>query len=211
MPTSRTSQSTSQTGTQSGTRTGSRAGSTARTEIFSNLKEDHKRVKKAFRDFEKLDPHEDEARCASLVKQTCAELEVHTTLEEELFYPAARNCLGDEALIDEAEVEHATAKNLIDQLNGMSPEDEKYSATFKVLGEYVKHHIQEEEGEIFPQLSHAKFDWQELLQEMSQRRTELAEEFLPQAAEAQTPEKRSRKASSASASRNKEEQDEGEE
>lgn len=197
MPTSRSSQSTSQTSNRSATRSSSRAGSTARNEIFSNLKEDHKRVKKAFRDFEKLDPHEDAARCDSLVKQTCAELEVHSTLEEELFYPAARNCLGDEALIDEAEIEHMTLKNLIGQLKGMSPEDEKYAATFKVLGEYVKHHILEEEGEIFPQLSHAKFDWQELQQAMSERRTELSDELLPQSPPA-AEEKQGRKAAAAS-------------
>jgi len=177
MPTSRTHTSTSPR-----SRTSSRAGTTARTEIIAMLKDDHKRAKKAFRDFEKLDPHEDPERCQSLVMQTCNELEIHAKLEEELFYPAARDCLGDEALIDEAEVEHMSLKMLIGELENMTPEDEKYAATFKVLGEYVKHHVGEEEGEIFPQLSHAKFNWEELQHEMTQRREALMNEYLPQMA-----------------------------
>lgn len=179
MPTSRTQT----TGRTSG-RTSSRAGSTARNEIIAMLKDDHKRVKKAFREFEKLDPHEDPERCQELVTMTCGDLEVHTTLEEELFYPAARGCLGDEELIDEAEVEHESVKHLIAELRDMSPEDQKYAATFKVLGEYVAHHIREEENEIFPQLANAKFDWQELQAEMIDRRAELMEEIMPEAQQA---------------------------
>lgn len=177
MPTSRTHTSTSPR-----SRTSSRAGTTARNEIIAMLKDDHKRVKKAFRDFEKLDPHEDPERCQSLVAQTCSELEIHAKLEEELFYPAARDCLGDEDLIDEAEVEHMSLKMLIGELQNMAPEDEKFAATFKVLGEYVKHHVGEEEGEIFPQLSHAKFNWEELQGEMTSRREALMTEYLPQMA-----------------------------
>lgn len=183
MPNSRTSQSTGSTSARSASSTSNRAISSARNEIIRNLTEDHKKVKKAFRDFEKLDPHEDQAQCDPLVKQTCAELEVHAALEEELFYPAVRSCLGDEALVDEAEIEHMVLKNLISQLKGMSPEDEKLATTFKVLGEYAKHHIQEEEGEIFPQLSQAKFDWQDLLEKMDERRAELNDEYLPQSAQ----------------------------
>lgn len=179
MPTSRT-----HSGASPRSRASSRAGSTARNEIIAMLKDDHKRAKKAFRDFEKLDPHEDPERCQSLVTQTCKELEIHAKLEEELFYPAARECLGDEELIDEAEVEHGSLKMLIGNLENLTPEDEKYAATFKVLGEYVKHHVGEEEGEIFPQLSHAKFNWEELQNEMTQRREALMKEYLPQMAPA---------------------------
>lgn len=179
MPTSRT-----HSGASPRSRASSRAGSTARNEIIAMLKDDHKRAKKAFRDFEKLDPHEDPERCQSLVTQTCKELEIHAKLEEELFYPAARECLGDEELIDEAEVEHGSLKMLIGNLENLTPEDEKYAATFKVLGEYVKHHVGEEEGEIFPQLSHAKFNWEELQNEMTQRREVLMKEYLPQMASA---------------------------
>ncbi|MGE5384348.1 MAG: hemerythrin domain-containing protein [Betaproteobacteria bacterium] len=163
-------------------RSNNRADSTARNIILTMLKDDHKRAKKAFRDFEKLDPHEDAEECRALVEQTCGELEVHAALEEELFYPAARNYLSEEDLIDEAEVEHASLKSLIQQLKNMEPEDEKYAATFTVLGEYVKHHVREEENEMFPQLGRAKMDWKGLCDEMNSRREELMQEFLPEQA-----------------------------
>jgi hemerythrin-like domain-containing protein len=176
MPSTR---STSQS-TTGGTRAASRAESSARAEIINMLKEDHKRAKKAFRQFEKLDPHEDAEQCQAIVEQTCAELKVHSTLEEELLYPAARRLLSEEDLIDEAEVEHATAKSLIEQLGSMTPDDEKYAATFKVLGEYVNHHVKEEENEIFPQLGRAKGEWQGLCDEMNSRRDELMQQLLPE-------------------------------
>lgn len=172
MPTSRTS-SHSTTAAARGRPT--RAESDACDEIFAMLKSDHARVKKIFRDFEKLDPHEDAERCAALVTQACDELETHATLEEAHFYPASRNCLDEEELIDEAEVEHMTVKSLISRLRRMSPEDEKYGATFKVLGEYVKHHVAEEEGEIFPKLARARFDWPSLQQQMSEHRARLSD------------------------------------
>jgi hemerythrin-like domain-containing protein len=175
MPSTR---STSQS-TTGGTRAASRAESSARAEIINMLKEDHKRAKKAFRQFEKLDPHEDAEQCQAIVEQTCAELKVHSTLEEELLYPAARRLLSEEDLIDEAEVEHATAKSLIEQLGSMTPDDEKYAATFKVLGEYVNHHVKEEENEMFPQLGRAKGEWQELCDEMNSRRDELMQQLMP--------------------------------
>ena len=162
-------------------RSASRAQSSARSEILTMLKEDHKRAKKAFRQFEKLDPHEDAEECQAIVQQTCAELKVHTALEEELLYPAARGLLSEEDLIDEAEVEHATAKSLIEQLGRMTPDDEKYGATFKVLGEYVNHHVKEEENEMFPQLTRAKAEWQGLCDQMNSRRDELMQQLMPEA------------------------------
>jgi len=180
MPSTRsTSQSTS-----NASRSASRAQSSARSEIVDMLKEDHKRAKKAFRQFEKLDPHEDAEECQAIVEQTCAELKVHTALEEELLYPAARRLLSEEDLIDEAEVEHATAKSLIEQLGRMTPDDEKYGATFKVLGEYVNHHVKEEENEMFPQLGRAKGEWQGLCDEMNSRREELMQQLMPEAGDA---------------------------
>jgi hemerythrin-like domain-containing protein len=161
-------------------RSQSRAESAAHREIIDMLKDDHKRVLKAFREFEKMDPHADPERCQSLVSQTCSELEVHTSLEEKCFYPAARQGMREEGLIDEAEVEHGAAKRLLEELKRMGPDDEKFSATFKVLGEYVKHHVQEEEHEIFPQLSRAKLDWQHLQEDMTQQRQELMQQFMPQ-------------------------------
>lgn len=170
MPTSRTESSRSSSSTSS--RRTSRANSEAREEILNLLKEDHKRAKKAFRDFEKMD-HQDEEACQELVTRTVAELEIHAEIEEDLFYPAVRNALSDDALINEAEVEHMTFKTLIAQLKEMDPSDEKYTATFTVLGEYVKHHVKEEESEMFQGLSRARLDWTGLLEEANQLRQDL--------------------------------------
>ncbi len=149
--------------------------SKAKTEVLEMLRQDHRKAKKAFSDFEKLGAEERE-RYEAIVERTCAELEVHAVLEEELFYPAARRAIGEPSLIDEAEVEHKTLRMLIDDLDRLEPDDEKFAASFKVLGEYTKHHVKEEEGEIFEQLAHAKIDWEGLLQEMQQRRGELMED-----------------------------------
>lgn len=159
----------------------SHKGSFAHSEIIDMLKEDHSRARKAFADFDKLDVHEDGKECQALVASTCAALKVHATLEEELFYPAARRALDEEDLIDEAEVEHMTLHMLIDRLKDMSPEEKKYAATFKVLGEYVKHHLKEEEEQIFTRLAHAKLDWDALEQQMLERREALMAQLPPTA------------------------------
>ena len=151
----------------------------ARDQVIELLKEDHKHVKKEFRDFEKMDPESEEQACEELVARVCAELEVHTTVEEELFYPAARAVLAgteDEELLDEAQVEHNSAKVLIAELQGMSAGDPMMKANFTVLGEYVKHHIKEEEDELFVKLGKAKVDWESLLHDMQQRQMELKSE-----------------------------------
>jgi hemerythrin superfamily protein len=112
------------------------------------LKEDHRKVEKLFARFEKTD-HDDAEACAAIVKEARAELVMHAAVEEELFYPAARTALGDDdtALLDEALVEHDTAKQLIARIEGLAPSDPMYAASFKVLAEYIKHHVKEEEGE----------------------------------------------------------------
>lgn len=153
----------------------------AHNQVINMLKEDHARVRKAFGDFEKLDVFEDSEQCMELVEHTCDELEVHTALEEELFYPAAREALDEADLVDEAEVEHMTVHMLMDQIKDMEPEEEKYAATFKVLGEYVKHHLKEEEDEMFPRLAKSKLDWDGLLQQMTERRQQLIAELMPEA------------------------------
>lgn len=156
----------------------SRNNSAAKSEIIEELKEDHKRVKQAFRVAEKLDAEEDGEELKAIVDQTCAELEVHAQLEEELFYPAAREALKETDLIDEAEVEHGSAKALIAQLREMSPGDEKYAATFKVLGEYINHHVKEEETEMFPGLEgRSGVQWEDLQEQMEIRREQLMSEM----------------------------------
>ena len=156
----------------------SRNNSAARNEIIEELKEDHKRAKQAFRAAEKLDAEEDGEELKAIVDQTCAELEVHAKLEEEFFYPAAREALKEADLVDEAEVEHGSAKALIAQLREMSPGDKKYAATFKVLGEYINHHVKEEENEMFPALQgRPGVQWEEVQEQMETRRAQLMSEM----------------------------------
>jgi hemerythrin superfamily protein len=136
------------------------------------LKEQHDKVKKAFKEFEKLDREDTEAQ-QQLVQSVCEDLKLHTTLEEELFYPAAREAIADEDLLNEAQVEHETAKMLIEQLENMGPDDPNFHATFTVLGEYVLHHVKEEEGEMFPQVKKTDLDLEELGARMRSRMEEL--------------------------------------
>jgi hemerythrin superfamily protein len=142
-------------------------------EAIEMLKEDHDKVKKAFKEFEKMD-REDTESCQQLIRSVCEDLKVHTTLEEEIFYPAVREVIEDEDLMNEAAVEHETAKMLIDQLENMGPDDPNYFATFTVLGEYVMHHVKEEEDEMFPQAKKAKdLDFESLAAEMASRKQAL--------------------------------------
>jgi hemerythrin-like domain-containing protein len=136
------------------------------------LKEDHAKVKKAFKEFENMDRSDTEA-CRQLVQTVCDDLKVHTTLEEEIFYPAVREAIEDEDIMNEASVEHETAKMLIDQLENMEPDDPNYYATFTVLGEYVMHHVKEEEGEMFPQAKKSDIDLEALGSRMQERKSEL--------------------------------------
>jgi len=136
------------------------------------LKEQHDKVKKAFKEFEKLDREDNEAQ-QQLVQRVCEDLKLHTTLEEELFYPAAREAIDDEDILNEAQIEHETAKMLIEQLENMGPEDPNFHATFTVLGEYVLHHVKEEEGEMFPQVKKTDLDLEELGARMRRRMEEL--------------------------------------
>ena len=138
------------------------------------LKEDHAKVKQSFKEFEKMD-QEDKATMQEMVRAVLADLKAHATIEEEIFYPAVRAAIEDEDLMNEAQVEHASAKELIAQLEGMKADDPLFSATFTVLGEYVLHHVKEEESEMFAQVRKAKLDLEELGAKMMARKQELLE------------------------------------
>jgi hemerythrin-like domain-containing protein len=137
------------------------------------LMEDHQYVRKSYREFKKLDPEEDTEQVQALVKQVCAALKVHVRIEEEVFYPAVRRAIKDKDLIDEAEVEHDSAKILIRQLTRMNPRDPKYAATFTVLCEYVEHHVKEEESEMFPKVRRARLNLQALGKKLMARKIRL--------------------------------------
>lgn len=136
--------------------------------------EDHDYVKKAYRAFRKLDPEEDLEAAEALVKNVCAALKVHTAIEEKILYPAARRALKDKDLLEEAAVEHASAKMLIRSLERMKPKDPKYAATFTVLCEYVEHHVKEEENELFPRLRRARLNLQALGKKLLTRKIALS-------------------------------------
>jgi len=136
------------------------------------LKQDHDHVEKAFKEFEKMDRQDAEA-CRRLIERVCEELSVHTTLEEEIFYPAVREGIDDEDLMNEAAVEHETARMLIEQLQNMAPDDPNYFATFTVLGEYVRHHVKEEQNEMFPAARKSGIDLAALGERLRARREEL--------------------------------------
>src|SRR5690606_14339384 len=129
-----------------------------------------------FKELEKL-AREDSQTAHAIVMSVCAELKLHTTLEEETFYAAVREAIDDEDLINAASVAHETAKVLIEQLENMQPDDPNFHATFTVLGEYVLHHVKEEEGEMFPAAKKTDLDFENLAQQMKERRDELTGEM----------------------------------
>ena len=143
-------------------------------DAISILTEDHTKVKKMFMDFDKLmkSPNKD-AEKGALVQKICVELIVHTQIEEEIFYPAVRAAIDDADLMDEADVEHAGAKELIAQLVAMEPGDDHYDAKVTVLGENIDHHVKEEQGEIFPKAKKAKLDLAALGTKILARKKEL--------------------------------------
>ena len=136
------------------------------------LTQDHRNVDKLFKKFESVDGADEKKE---LVATICEELTLHATVEEEIFYPAAREQLGEDGqdLLDEAEVEHAGAKDLIAQLQDAEPGDELYDAKVTVLSEYIRHHVKEEEGELFPKVKKSDLDLDALGEEMRARKKEL--------------------------------------
>jgi glycerol-3-phosphate cytidylyltransferase-like family protein len=134
------------------------------------LMKQHKDAKKLFKQFEKTDKKSEKERIANTV---CKMLQVHTKIEEEIFYPACRQAGLDADQMDEADVEHASAKDLIAQVEGKSASDSHYDAKVKVLGEYVNHHVEEEETEMFKQARRLKLDMNMLGSEMKQRASAL--------------------------------------
>jgi len=139
------------------------------------LKDDHAEVHAWFEEYEGLGDRANVSK-AKLVKKICQALTIHAQIEEEIFYPAVREAGKDkeEDMVDEAVVEHASAKDLIAQLQEMDPEDDLYDAKVKVLGELIDHHVEEEEEEMFPDARKLKLDMVALGEEMQLRRDELA-------------------------------------
>ncbi|MES2413163.1 MAG: hemerythrin domain-containing protein [Pseudomonadota bacterium] len=134
------------------------------------LRADHKLVSELFAQFEKS---RSPAKKYELANQICKELTVHAEVEEEIFYPAVKAALKDHELVPEATVEHATLKDLIAQVEGKPAEGEMYDAKVKVMSEYVKHHVKEEQTEMFPKAKKTKLDMIALGAQIMERKQQL--------------------------------------
>ena len=134
------------------------------------LKHDHREVEEYFEEYEDL---ESDAGKAELSAKICQALKVHAQIEEEIFYPAAREATGDDDLLDEAVVEHAGAKRLIEEIESMEVGDDLYDAKIRVLGEQIKHHVKEEEEELFPEVERSNMDLKAVGKKLEGRKMEL--------------------------------------
>lgn len=158
------------------TTTRSTAARTTRNDAIKLLTEDHNKVKRLFKEFEKLSKKNDEKGKEELAAQICKELTVHAQLEEEIFYPAVREAIDDDELMNEAMVEHGSAKDLIAQIQSMAARDPMYDAVVTVLREYINHHVEEEQNEMFPKVKKSDMDLEEVGLEMVERKKVLVED-----------------------------------
>jgi hemerythrin superfamily protein len=162
------------TRTQSGTHAGTQSNAMAAgQDAIALLTADHREVADMFEQFDQLGDRATASK-EKLKDKICKALIAHTMIEEEIFYPAVRGKIEEgEDMVDEAVVEHAAAKDLIQQLQEMQPDDELYDAKVKVLGEQIEHHVKEEEKEMFPKVKKSGLDLLALGQEMAMRKQEL--------------------------------------
>lgn len=143
------------------------------------LDADHKAVKKMFMEYEELTEAggNTKEKKRVLAEKICNELTVHAQIEEEIFYPAIRKAIKDEMLMNEAAVEHTSAKDLIAQIQGMTPADAMFDAKVTVLGEYIDHHVKEERTEMFPKARASKVDLVAMREVLQNRKEELMAEL----------------------------------
>ncbi|QBE67071.1 hemerythrin domain-containing protein [Pseudoduganella lutea] len=137
------------------------------------LTADHDKVKQLFREYERLQNIGDISLKADLALQICMELEIHTMIEEEIFYPAVRSETGDEKMVQEAIQEHAEAKELIAHIQGMSGDDPDLDSTMAMLRKAIEHHVTEEEQEMFPQARQGGADLTALCEQLADRKEQL--------------------------------------
>ncbi len=170
-------------------------------DAITMLKDDHKTVEKLFKQFEKLGHDGDPAKKREVVDQMIKELAVHAHIEEQIFYPAVRAKQPDEEdLVLEALEEHHIVKWTLSELEGMSPSEERFDAKVTVLMESVRHHVEEEEGEMFPDVRKAlgRKRLQELGERMSQAKASAPTKPQPKAPDTPTGSKSTRGRSKAS-------------
>ncbi|MCE3285270.1 MAG: hypothetical protein K0R70_1526 [Steroidobacteraceae bacterium] len=143
------------------------------TDAITLLKRDHDDVNRMFEEFESSD----EDRKFELAAEICQALTVHATIEEEIFYPQAREAIDAEDLMMEAEVEHDSAKYLIERIQEGELDETQLSAMIKVLKEYVGHHINEEQRKMFPRVKRGELDLEAIGRELLERKAELESEL----------------------------------
>lgn len=144
-------------------------------DALAMLKADHAQVQTLFADFEALSDRSKVSK-KRLAERICRALHMHTRLEEEIFYPAVRSAVADDDLMDEALVEHGAAKDLLAQIEQMDPGDDLYDARIKVLAEQIAHHVDEEEGQMFPLVEQSGTDLLALAQLMQALKQRLEQE-----------------------------------
>lgn len=148
------------------------AGSGKGVDAITLLTEDHDNVKAMFEQYEGLGDRA-QASKKKLAMQICSELIKHATAEEEIFYPAVLAATKDDDMVDEATVEHASAKDLIAQIMEMEPSEDLFDAKVKVLSELIEHHVKEEEEEMFQKAKKAGLDLDMLGQQIAERKAEI--------------------------------------
>jgi hemerythrin superfamily protein len=154
-------------------------------EIIELLTEDHAKVTRLLEEFHLIKKLAGDDIKQTLVEILCTELVIHDQVEQEHLYPALRQVLTDNDLLDEAKVEHDLARQLINELELMQPDDALYDAKVSILGEHLKRHMAAEESQLFARLRTISFGWQALpsiARDINYRRETLRAEFgLPDA------------------------------
>ena len=169
---------TSHTATRSHAATATRTRKAPPADAIKLLRADHAEVKKLFAEYDKLAKAEaDASEREALALDICNKLTVHAQIEEEIFYPAVRAAIGDDALVDQAEVEHASARELIAEISAMTPADDQFDAKVIVLGKHIDAHVEEEHSKIFPKAKKAKVDLKAVGTRLASRKAKLMEEY----------------------------------
>jgi hemerythrin superfamily protein len=144
----------------------------ARADAIALLKADHRQVEQWFEEFKSA---RSSNKKQTLATDICNALKAHTTIEEEIFYPAFLRATKDEDMHHEAIVEHDGAKKLIVEIEASSPDDDYFDAKVTVLSEMIKHHVREEErpSGMFAEAKKSKMDLEEIGRELTARKQEL--------------------------------------
>ncbi|HVL55530.1 MAG TPA: hemerythrin domain-containing protein [Burkholderiaceae bacterium] len=145
----------------------------AREDLLALIEDDHQHLEQGLAHLEALDPEDTPDEWVAWVAQLCRGLAVHSQLEHELLYPAARQAIETPLTAVEAELEHAAIRLLVERLQTPAGDDEVAVAALRVLARQLREHLQRERDELIPQLQRAELDWDALLHATLARREEL--------------------------------------